>query len=34
MGLVVIDPDFGGFGKFHGIPPWVKGLKIWAGYPR
>jgi hypothetical protein len=28
MGLVLIDPDFGCFGKFHGIPPWVKGLTI------
>jgi hypothetical protein len=28
MGLVVIDPDFGCFGKFHGQPPSVNGLTI------
>ena len=28
MGLVVIDPDFGCFGKFHGLPPWVNGFSI------
>jgi len=30
MGFVVIDPDFGSVGKFHGLPPWVKGFMIWA----
>jgi hypothetical protein len=30
MGLVLINPDFGCFGKFHGIPPCVKGLTIRA----
>ena len=39
MGPVVVDPDCGCFGKFHGSPPWGKGLtirvapKVGVGYP-
>jgi predicted amino acid racemase len=34
MGLVIIDPNFGCFGSFHGLPPSVKGSEIWAKHPR
>jgi hypothetical protein len=30
MGVVMIDPDFCCFGKFHGIPPWVKRFMVCA----
>jgi hypothetical protein len=34
MGLVVIDPDFGCFGKLHGLPPWAKRFMILGMAPK
>ena len=34
IGLLVIDPDFGCFGKFHGLPPWAKRFMILGMVPK